>query len=129
MKVVVRDRYGSAEVLRLGDVAVPRVGEDDVLVRVRAAGLDRGAWHVMAGMPYLVRVAGYGLRRPRAPGLGSEVAGTVEAPGSRVTGLRPGEAVFGVCGAAFAEFALARPDKLAPMPAAKGAPASNNISR
>ncbi len=117
MKAIVRDRYGSAEVLRLSDMQVPRVGEDDVLVRVRAAGLDRGAWHVMAGMPYLIRIAGYGLRRPRAPGLGSEVAGIVEAIGSRVTGLRPGEAVFGACDAAFAEYAVARPDRLAPTPA------------
>ena len=58
MKAIVRDRYGSADVLHLRDVEVPRVGEDDVLVRVRAAGLDRGAWHMMAGLPYLIRLAG-----------------------------------------------------------------------
>ena len=87
MKAIVRDRYGSADVLRLRDVEVPEVGDEEVLVRVRAAGLDRGAWHVMAGLPYLIRVAGYGLRRPKVAGLGSELAGVVEAVGANVTGL------------------------------------------
>jgi NADPH:quinone reductase-like Zn-dependent oxidoreductase len=105
MKAIVRDRYGSADVLELRDVEVPRVGEDDVLVRVRAAGLDRGAWHIMAGLPYLIRIAGYGVRRPKAAGLGSEVAGVVEALGAKVTALRPGEAVFGTCSGSFAEYA------------------------
>jgi NADPH:quinone reductase-like Zn-dependent oxidoreductase len=117
MKAIVRDRYGSADVLDLRDVDVPQVGDDEVLVGVRAAGLDRGAWHIMAGLPYLIRIAGYGVRRPKAAGLGSEVAGVVDAVGAKVTGLRPGEAVFGTCGGSFAEYALARPDKLARMPA------------
>ena len=117
MKAIVRDRYGSADVLSLSDVELPEVGQDEVLVRVRAAGLDRGAWHVMAGLPYLIRTAGYGLRRPKAAGLGSELAGVVEAVGSNVTQLRPGDAVFGTCGASFAEYASARPDKLGRMPA------------
>jgi NADPH:quinone reductase-like Zn-dependent oxidoreductase len=117
MKAIVRDRYGSADVLRLSEVEVPEVADDEVLVRVRAAGLDRGAWHVMAGLPYLIRVAGYGLRRPKVRGLGSELAGVVEAVGANVTGLAPGEAVFGACGASFAEYAVTRPDKLARMPA------------
>jgi NADPH:quinone reductase-like Zn-dependent oxidoreductase len=116
MKAIVRDRYGSADVLELKDVAVPEVGDDEVLVRVRAAGLDRGAWHMMAGLPYLIRIAGYGLRSPKAAGLGSEMAGVVETVGAKVTGLRPGEAVFGTCSGAFAECAVARPDKLARMP-------------
>jgi NADPH:quinone reductase-like Zn-dependent oxidoreductase len=77
MKAIVRDRYGSADVLRLGEVDVPEVSDEQVLVRVRAAGLDRGAWHLMAGLPYLLRVAGYGLRRPKVAGLGSELAGVV----------------------------------------------------
>ena len=114
---IVRDRYGSADVLRLSEVEVPEVADDEVLVRVRAAGLDRGAWHVMAGLPYLIRVAGYGLRRPKVAGLGSELAGVVEAVGAKVTGLAPGEAVFGTCNASFAEYASTRPDKLARMPA------------
>ena len=105
MKAIVRDRYGSADVLHLRDIEVPRVGDEAVLVRVRAAGLDRGAWHIMAGLPYLIRVAGFGLRRPKTAGLGSEFAGVVEAVGANVTGWRPGEAVFGTSSAAFAEYA------------------------
>jgi NADPH:quinone reductase-like Zn-dependent oxidoreductase len=77
MKAIVRDRYGSADVLDVRDVPVPELGDGGVLVRVRAAGLDRGAWHVMAGLPYLMRIAGYGLRRPKTAGLGSDVAGIV----------------------------------------------------
>jgi NADPH:quinone reductase-like Zn-dependent oxidoreductase len=117
MRAIVRDRYGSADVLSLTDVQLPEVGDEEVLVRVRAAGLDRGAWHVMAGLPYLIRTAGYGLRRPKTAGLGSELAGVVETIGANVTQLRPGEAVFGTCSAAFAEYATARPEKLAPIPA------------
>src|SRR3954471_23668785 len=117
MKAIIRDRYGSADVLRLREVEVPEVGDEEVLVRVRAAGLDRGAWHVMAGLPYLIRGAGYGLRRPKHAGLGSELAGVVEAVGANVTGLEPGDAVFGTCRASFAEYATTEPDKLARMPA------------
>jgi NADPH:quinone reductase-like Zn-dependent oxidoreductase len=116
MRAIVRDRYGSPDVLDLRDVAVPGVGDNQVLVRVRAAGLDRGAWHIMAGYPYAIRTAGYGLRRPKSAGLGSDLAGVVEAVGAKVTDLTPGEAVFGTCRASFAEYALARPDKLARMP-------------
>jgi NADPH:quinone reductase-like Zn-dependent oxidoreductase len=122
MKAIVRDRYGSADVLSVRDVAVPDVGEEDVLLRVLAAGLDRGVWHVMAGRPYVMRIAGYGVRRPKNAGLGLDVAGVVEAVGANATGLAPGDAVFGTCGpstksASFAEYALARPDRLARMPA------------
>jgi len=117
MKAIVRDRYGSADALRLSDVEMPDVGDEQVLVRVRAAGLDRGAWHVMAGLPYLLRVAGYGLRRPKVAGLGSELAGVVEAVGAKVTRLEPGQAVFGTSRASFAEYASTEPDKLARMPA------------
>ena len=121
MKAIVRERYGSAEVLGLSDVEVPRPGDGEVLLRVRAAGLDRGAWHVMAGMPYVMRLAGFGVRRPKNPGLGSDVAGVVEQVGGGVTGLSPGDAVYGTCGpasraAAFAEYAVARADRLARMP-------------
>src|SRR4051794_33112672 len=93
MRAVVRDRYGDAAVLRVEEVDRPAIGDDDVLVRVHAAGLDRGAWHVMAGLPYLIRLAGYGLRGPKNPGLGSELAGVVEDVGANVTWPRPGEAV------------------------------------
>jgi NADPH:quinone reductase-like Zn-dependent oxidoreductase len=117
MRAIVRDRYGDADVLSVSDVELPRVGDEDVLVRVRAAGLDRGAWHIMAGLPYLIRSAGYGLRRPKTAGLGSELAGVVETVGASVTELRPGEPVFGTSTASFAEYAAARPDTLARMPA------------
>jgi NADPH:quinone reductase-like Zn-dependent oxidoreductase len=117
MKAIIRDRYGPADVLHLSEVEVPEVGDEEVLVRVRAAGLERGAWHIMAGLPYLIRVAGYGLRRPKNAGLGSELAGVVAAVGANVTGIAPGEAVFGTCSASFAEYAVTEPDKLAQMPA------------
>jgi len=117
MKAIVRDRYGSTDVLQLRDVEVPEVDDGQVLVRVRAAGLDRGAWHIMAGLPYLLRVAGYGVRRPKDAGLGSELAGVVEAVGQNVTGVARGQAVFGTCTASFAEYAATEPDKLARMPA------------
>src|ERR1044071_585315 len=117
MRAIVRDRYGSADVLELRDVQVPEVGDDEVLVRVRAAGLDRGAWHIMAGLPYLIRITGYGLRAPKSAGLGSELAGVVEAIGANVPALRPGETGCGTADAAFAEYASARADKLARMPA------------
>jgi NADPH:quinone reductase-like Zn-dependent oxidoreductase len=117
MNAIVRDRYGSADVLRLSEVEVPHVSDEQVLVRVRAAGLERGAWHIMAGLPYLLRAVGYGLRRPKVAGLGSELAGVVEAVGAKVTGLEPGDAVFGTCRASFAEYAATEPDKLARMPA------------
>src|SRR4051812_50154504 len=95
MKAIVRDRYGSPDVLRLSEVEMPDVGDEQVLVRVRAAGLDRGAWHIMAGLPYLLRAAGFGLRRPKVAGLGSELAGVVEAGGAKGTGPGTGEAGFG----------------------------------
>jgi NADPH:quinone reductase-like Zn-dependent oxidoreductase len=117
MRAILRDRYGSADVLELRDTAVPEVADNEVLVRVRAAGLDRGAEHIMTGLPYLIRIAGYGLRAPKTPGFGSELAGVVETVGAKVTGLQPGQAVYGTSNAAFAEYAPARPDRLAPMPA------------
>jgi NADPH:quinone reductase-like Zn-dependent oxidoreductase len=117
MRAIVRDRYGSADVLDLREVSVPDAGDREVLVRVRGAGLDRGVWHIMAGLPYLIRIAGYGVRRPKTAGLGTEVAGVIEAVGAQVTALRPGDAVFGTCGASFAEYAVARADRLARLPA------------
>jgi NADPH:quinone reductase-like Zn-dependent oxidoreductase len=117
MQAIVRERYGSPEVLRLEDVELPSIGDEEVLVRVRAAGLDRGAWHIMAGLPYLIRLAGYGLRRPKTAGLGTELSGIVDAVGDKVAALEPGDAVFGACNASFAEYAAARPDQLARMPA------------
>jgi NADPH:quinone reductase-like Zn-dependent oxidoreductase len=117
MKAVVRDTYGSADLLEVRDVERPTVAGGEVLVRVRAAGLDRGAWHVMTGRPYLMRIAGFGVRRPKDPGLGTELAGMVEAVGADVTGYAIGDAVYGAGKSSFAQWASARPAKLARMPA------------
>jgi NADPH:quinone reductase-like Zn-dependent oxidoreductase len=117
MKAIVRDTYGSADVLELRDIDRPVVGEDEVLVRVRAAGVDQGVWHVMAGLPYPIRLAGFGLRAPKNPVLGADVAGVVQAVGKQVTGFRPGDEVFGIATGSYAEYARASEDKLAPKPA------------
>jgi NADPH:quinone reductase-like Zn-dependent oxidoreductase len=117
MKAVVQDTYGSADVLQLRDVDKPVVGDDDVLVRVHAAGVDPGVWHLMTGLPYLVRVMGYGLHTPKVRTRGRDVAGRVAAVGTNVTQVQPGEEVFGVCDGSFAEYVCARADKLAPKPA------------
>ncbi|MEW1907371.1 NAD(P)-dependent alcohol dehydrogenase [Kitasatospora sp. NPDC085895] len=115
MRAVVQDRYGEAEVLQLREVERPRPGADEVLVRVRAAGVDPGVWHLMAGLPHPVRLAS-GLRTPRNPVRGLDAAGVVEEVGPNVTAFRPGDEVFGVCEGSFAEYALARPGRLAPKP-------------
>ena len=117
MKAAVRDDYGSADALRVRDVDRPVAAPGEVLVRVHAAGLDRGAWHIMTGRPYLIRIAGFGLRRPKNPGLGAELAGVIEAVGPDVTGLACGDTVFGTGTSSFAEYATARPRTLAQMPA------------
>jgi NADPH:quinone reductase-like Zn-dependent oxidoreductase len=116
MKAIVQDAYGETGVLRLEEVGVPEIGADDVLVAVRAAGVDRGAWHVMTGLPYLGRL-GFGLRRPRNRVRGLDVAGTVEAVGANVTRLHKGDEVFGTCRGAYAEYARARADHLVLKPA------------
>ncbi|HXV92184.1 MAG TPA: NAD(P)-dependent alcohol dehydrogenase [Pseudonocardia sp.] len=119
MTAVVQDAYGEAEdVLRLERIARPEPGPGEVLVRVHAAGVDQGAWHLMVGLPYLVRLAGYGVRAPRTRVRGREVAGRVEAVGPGVTSLRPGEEVFGIAEGCFAEYACGRAGTLAPAPRA-----------
>jgi NADPH:quinone reductase-like Zn-dependent oxidoreductase len=115
MKAVVQDRYGSTDRLAVRDVPRPDIGEHDVLVRVHAAGIDRGVWHLMTGLPYLVRL-GYGFRGPKDPIHGSDFAGRVEAVGPAVTSVRPGDAVFGMCHGAFAEYARASADRVVPLP-------------
>jgi NADPH:quinone reductase-like Zn-dependent oxidoreductase len=119
MTAVVQDRYGSApeDVLRLGRVDRPTIGDREVLVRVHAASVDRGTWHVMAGLPVPIRLAGFGVRRPKAANPGRNLAGTAEAVGAGVTGVAPGDEVFGIGAATFAEYAVARPGKLATRPA------------
>ena len=95
MRAAVQDRYGGAEVLHLAEVDRPTIADDEVLVRVHAAGVARGDWHVMTGRPYLVRVMGFGLRRPKVGVRGQDLAGTVESVGAAVTALEPGDEVYG----------------------------------
>jgi len=117
MKAIVQDTYGSTDVLELRDIDKPEIADDEVLVRVHAAGVDRGVWHTMTGLPYPIRLAGYGLRAPRTPVPGMDVAGVVEAVGNDVTRFQPGDEVFGIAKGAFAEYARAPESKLAPKPA------------
>lgn len=117
MKAIVQDTYGPADVLELREVDRPEIGDGDVLVRVHAAGLHIGDWHVMTGQPYLMRVLGFGFRGPKARVRGMDVAGVVEAIGTGVTRFKPGDEVFGVADGAFAEYAHASEDKLALKPA------------
>lgn len=117
MKAIVQDRYGSVDVLELRDVDRPVVGDDDVLLRVQAAGVDPGVWHLTTGLPYLIRIMGFGLRRPKVAIRGRDVAGRVEAVGKNATRFNPGDEVYGTCEGSFAEYVCARPDRLAPRPA------------
>lgn len=116
MRAITQDRYGHAEVLRLAQVPRPTVGDDQILIRVHAAGLDRGTEHLMTGKPYAARL-GFGVRRPRNPVPGRDVAGTIAHVGAGVTRVSPGDEVYGVAPGAFAEYAVTTPDKLAPKPA------------
>jgi len=116
MKAIVQDRYGSADVLEFKDIEEPVVGDDDVLIRVHAAGCGPDVWHLMTGMPYMARLA-IGLRTPKLPVLGWDVAGTVEAVGSNVTGIQSGDEVMGTTKGSFAELAIAKADDLVPKPA------------
>jgi NADPH:quinone reductase-like Zn-dependent oxidoreductase len=116
MKAIVQDEYGGPDVLRLEDIETPAVEPDDVLVRVLGASANMGDWHYMTGLPYLFRVAGAGLRAPKTRVRGMDVAGRVEAVGTGVTLLQPGDEVFGTCNGSFAEYATARQDKVVPRP-------------
>jgi NADPH:quinone reductase-like Zn-dependent oxidoreductase len=118
MKAIVQDEYGSAEVLRLAQTPRPAIGAGEVLIQVHAAGLDRGTWHLMTGLPYPVRLMGFGVRAPKNPVPGLDVAGTVVAVGADVTRFTAGDEVFGISRGSFAEYACARQDKLARKPAA-----------
>ena len=115
MRAVVQEAYGTSDALHLDQVETPGISKDEVLVRVRAAGLDRGTWHLMTGRPYLLRLA-FGLRAPRNPIPGRDVAGTVVAVGSAVSSFAEGDEVFGVAPGSFAEYAVARESKLAHKP-------------
>ena len=117
MRAIVHDRYGSADVLHLAEIERPSVGDEDVLLRVKAASLHIGDWHLMVGLPLMVRPV-VGWRAPKSRVRGMDVAGQVEAVGANVTRFRPGDAVFGVCEGALAEYAVARADLLEAKPAA-----------
>ena len=117
MRAIVQDTYGSAEVLELQEVSRPQVGDDEVLIRVQAAGVHIGDWHLMTGQPYLMRIMGFGLRAPKARIPGMDVAGTVAAVGKNVTRFALGDEVFGTGDGAFAEYATARVETLARKPA------------
>jgi len=118
MRAIVQDEYGAdpEAVLRLAEIAKPTIGDDEVLVHVRAASVDRGTWHVMAGRPYLIRALGFGLRAPKAPNPGRSLAGTVESVGKNVTELAAGDEVYGSCDGSFAEYARVAVNKLALKP-------------
>jgi NADPH:quinone reductase-like Zn-dependent oxidoreductase len=116
MKAIVHDRYGPPDVLELRDVQRPAVGDDDVLVRVRAASVNPLDWYGVSGIPYVARVAS-GLRRPKSRTVGVDLAGTVEAAGRNVTLLRPGDEVFGTADGAFAEYVAGPESRLVPKPA------------
>jgi NADPH:quinone reductase-like Zn-dependent oxidoreductase len=118
MQAIVQHQYGARpeQVLALEQTVTPVITANEVLVQVRAAGVDRGTWHLMAGQPYLMRLLGFGLRGPKNPVPGLDVAGTVVATGADVTGFRVGDEVFGIARGSFAEYAAARADKLARKP-------------
>jgi len=116
MRAILQDSYGSADEWRAGEIAVPEIADKEVLVKIAAAGLDRGTWHLMTGLPYLGRLA-FGIRKPKNPVPGRDLAGTVVAVGSSVTRFAVGDAVFGIGIGSFSEYAAAREDKLARTPA------------
>ena len=115
MKAIVQDTYGSADVLRFEEIDQPVAGSNEVLIRVHAAGVDIGTWHLMTGRPYLLRL-GLGFRAPKVRVRGREVAGVVEAVGSGVTRFQVGDEVYGTCDGSFAEYATTREDRLALKP-------------
>ncbi len=117
MLAIVQDGYGSTDVLRLAEIDKPEIAANEVLLKVGAAGMDRGTWHNMTGQPYLMRVMGFGFRGPKNPIAGLDVAGSVVAVGSEVTRFKIGDEVFGIARGSFAEYAAAREDKLAHKPA------------
>src|SRR5688500_18432574 len=111
MRAIVQDNYGSTEALELREIAKPEMGVQDVLVRVRAAGVNVADWAIMSGLPYVARPA-YGLRKPKSGVRGTDAAGVVEAVGTGVTQFKPGDEVFGSCRGSFADYAAASEDAL-----------------
>jgi NADPH:quinone reductase-like Zn-dependent oxidoreductase len=116
MQAAVQRTYGDADVLRIDTIDRPTIGPDEVLIDVHAAGIDRGTWHLMTGTPYLVRLAGFGLTKPKQPVPGLDVAGRVVDVGTAVTRFAVGDEVFGIADGSLAEYAAASQDKLAHKP-------------
>jgi len=116
MRAIVQDKYGSPDVLQLRDVDKPVVKDDEALVRVRAAAVNIADWHLLRGVPYVMRTVS-GLLKPRRAVPGLDIAGQVEAVGRMVKQVRPGDEVFGWCRGAFAEYACAGENNLLPKPA------------
>ena len=116
MKAIVQDEYGPAETLQFKDVPRPTPGDEELLVEVRAASVGAWDWHDMRGDPYVMRLIGRSLRKPRNPVLGLDMAGEVVAVGANVSRFTVGDAVFGECGETFAEYTLAKEDDLARLP-------------
>ncbi len=119
MKAIVQDEYGTEPeaVLRLAEIERPAVGDGEVLIQVHATSVDRGTWHLMTGLPSLMRMMGFGFRRPKAPNPGRSLAGTVEAVGKDVADFAPGDEVYGTCDGSFAEYVHAGVALLARKPA------------
>ena len=115
MKAIVHDEYGPVEVLSLREIESPTPGAGEVLIGVHAAGVNPADWHLMTGVPYLARLA-FGLRRPKNPVRGADVAGVVQSVGPAVTGFRVGDRVFGVAKGSFAQHAVAAVGSLAHLP-------------
>ena len=118
MLAIVQEHYGPDPdtVLDLAEIARPTIGDGEVLVRVAAASVDMGTWHCMTGMPYAMRLAGFGVRSPKALNPGRSLAGTVESVGTDVTEFEPGDEVYGSCDGSFAEYARVETSKLALKP-------------
>ena len=116
MRAITQHRYGGTDTLQLTEIETPTPGPHEVLVRVRAAGVDRGTWHLMAGRPYAVRLA-FGLRRPKFPVAGRDVAGVVERVGADVTSFAIGDEVIGTADGSYADFAVVPVTRLARKPA------------
>lgn len=116
MTAVVADRYGDGSVVTQRVVPLPSVGPADVLIEVRASGVDRGVLHLLNGLPYLIRILGFGFRRPKQPICGSEVSGVVVHVGPEVTRFEPGQRVFGEGSGAFAPYTAIAEDKLSLLP-------------
>jgi NADPH:quinone reductase-like Zn-dependent oxidoreductase len=117
MRAVTQRRYGTSDVLDVEEIDRPTIGADEVLVEVVAAAIDRGTEHQMTGRPWLMRLLGFGVRRPKQPVLGLDVAGLVRAVGDDVTRFRVGDEVFGIAKGSLAEFAAAPERKLVHKPA------------